>query len=54
MLVGLMLDWIKSDMEADPKQIVDRLALVIHGNIDTALERLRLDHVDGVSSNPGK
>ena len=54
MLVGLMLDWIKSDMKADPKQIVDRLALVIHGNIDTALERLRLDHVDGVSSNPGK
>ena len=54
MLVGLMLDWIKSDMKADPKQIVDRLALVIHGNINTALERLRLDHVDGVSSNPGK
>ena len=54
MLVGLMLDWIKSDMKADPKQIVDRLALVIHGNIGTALERLRLDRVDGVSSNPGK
>ena len=45
MLVGLMLDWIKGDMKADPKRIVDRLALVIHGNIREALERLRTDRL---------
>ena len=45
MLVGLMLDWIKGDMKADPKLIVDRLALVIHGNIREALERLRTDRL---------
>ena len=41
--VGLMLDWIKNDMKADPAVIVDRLAAVIHGNVAAALERLRID-----------
>ena len=41
--VGLMLDWIKNDMKADPAVIVDRLAAVIHGNVTAALERLRID-----------
>ena len=31
--VGLMLDWIKNDMKADPALLVDRLAAVIHGNV---------------------
>ena len=43
MFVGLMLDWIKSDMKGDPKLIVDRLDQVIHGSVDAALERLRTD-----------
>ena len=43
MFVGLMLDWIKSDMKGDPKLIVDRLEQVIHGSIRAALERLRTD-----------
>ena len=41
--VGLMLDWIKNDMKADPALLVDRLAAVIHGNVVAALERLRID-----------
>lgn len=41
--VGLMLDWIKNDMKADPAVIVDRLAAVIHGSVAAALERLRID-----------
>ena len=41
--VGLMLDWIKNDMKGDPQLLVDRLELVIHGSVRTALERLRID-----------
>ena len=41
--VGLMLDWIKRDMKDDPQALVDRLELVIHGSVRTALERLRID-----------
>ena len=41
--VGLMLDWIKNDMKGNPQLLVDRLELVIHGNVRTALERLRID-----------
>ena len=43
MFVGLMLDWIKSDMKGNPQSIVDRLEQVIHGSIGAALERLRTD-----------
>lgn len=41
--VGIMLDWIRGDMKADPQVIIDRLSLVLLGNITTALERLRAD-----------
>ena len=41
--VGLMLDWIKNDMKGDSQLLVDRLELVIHGNVRAALERLRID-----------
>ena len=43
MFVGLMLDWIKSDMKENPQAIVSRLELAIHGSIRAALERLRAD-----------
>ena len=48
--VGLMLDWIKSDMAEDPETLVARFAKVIHNDISGALNRFRLD---GISSNPG-
>ena len=41
--VGLMLDWVKSDMKGDLQVIVDRLEQVIHGSVKSALERLRTD-----------
>ena len=37
--VGLMLDWIRDDMRADPKVIVNRLGVMLHGSIRAALER---------------
>ena len=41
--VGLMLDWIRDDMRADPEELVNKLALVIQGSISAALERFRTD-----------
>lgn len=38
-LLGLMLDWIKDDMQQDPKEIVNRLSTLIKGSILEALER---------------
>ena len=43
MFVGLMLDWIKSGMKADPRLMVDRLEQVIHGSVPAALGRMRTD-----------
>ena len=43
MFVGLMLDWVKSDMKGDPHTMVARLEQVVHGSIHAALERLRSD-----------
>ena len=41
--VGLMLDWIKDDMRYDPSVIIDRLKVLIHGDIEKALEEYRTD-----------
>ena len=38
--VGLMLDWIKEDMRGDPALLVERLGVIVHGNIRAALERI--------------
>ena len=39
MFVGLMLDWIRDDMRADPEELVNRLALVLKGTVSQALGR---------------
>lgn len=39
--VGLMMDWIKTDMQEDPRQIIDRLAKVIQGSIPKAISQFR-------------
>ena len=52
MFVGLMLDWIKSDMKGDPALIVERLEQVIHGSVSAALGRLRTDKP--LLSNPAE
>ena len=41
--VGIMLEWIRNDMKEDPKRIVERLELVIHGSISRALNAVRID-----------
>lgn len=40
--VGLMLDWIKDDMQDDPERLIRQLATLIKGNIAAGLERFRL------------
>ena len=40
--VGLMLDWIKDDMKADPKLIVDKLAILMKDSLADALRRFRI------------
>ena len=42
MFVGLMLDWIKDDMRADPEKLVEKFALVIHDDVSGALNRFRV------------
>ena len=41
--VGIMLDWVRRDMQEDPQQIIDRLSTLLHGNIAQALSGFRLD-----------
>ena len=41
--VGLMLDWIRSDMKEDPEKIVGRLSLLMRGSFARALEAYRTD-----------
>ena len=40
---GIMLDWIGDNMKDDPEALVKKLALVIHGDVSSALERFRTD-----------
>lgn len=41
--VGIMLNWIRNDMKEEPKQIVDHLSVLIHGNITRTLNNIRTD-----------
>ena len=40
--IGVMLDWIKDDMKADPQEIVGRLAVLLKGSIADALSRFKI------------
>jgi Transcriptional regulator len=41
--VGIMLDWIKNGMRKDPQQIIDRLSILIDGDITRALNKYCMD-----------
>lgn len=41
--VGLMLGWIKNGMKENPEHIIDRLSILIKGDITKALDNYRLD-----------
>ena len=43
--VGVMLDWIKRDMKDSPKELSERIGLIMAGNIDSALEKFRTDRL---------
>lgn len=41
-LIGTVLDWIARDMRDDPQQLVQRVATIADGAIETALDRLEI------------
>lgn len=41
--VGIMLEWIRNGMREDPKGIIEKLDVLIHGSISQALEEFRTD-----------
>ncbi len=41
--VGLLLDWIREDMKEEPKQLVQKLSMVLEDTFRDALERFRTD-----------
>ena len=41
--VGIMLQWIKNGMKEDPHNIIERLSILIQGNITQALNHYRSD-----------
>lgn len=51
--VGIMLDWIRNGMKDDPKRIVEKLSILIRGNITRALGSYRLDRPAGITENGG-
>lgn len=48
---GIMLNWIADDMKEDPKYIVDRVSVLISGDITRALNSFRRDKHSADSSS---
>lgn len=42
-LVGIVLEWVRKDMKTDPAVIVERLNIMLHGDLRRALYRFRAD-----------
>ena len=40
-----MLDWIRDDMQQDPKELVSRLATLTKGNIAQGLQRFSVQSI---------
>lgn len=43
--VGILLDWIKNDMEENPQDIVNRISILTHGDIARALQNFCGDNL---------
>ncbi len=43
--VGILLDWIKKDMKEEPEKIIERLSILIHGDIARSLAYFRIDRM---------
>ena len=40
--VGVMLNWVKDDMKEDPHKVVERISVIMHGNVTEALDKFRI------------
>lgn len=49
--VGLILDWIKNGMKANPSQIIEHLDVLIHGDIKKALNKFRTDKINQTAAD---
>lgn len=49
--VGLILDWIKNGMKADPWQVIEHLDVLIHGDIKKALNKFRTDKINQTAAD---
>lgn len=49
--VELVLNWIKNDMQEDPKEIIKELTMLMQGNILNALENYRTDKINEMIKN---
>lgn len=52
--VGLMLDWIGKGMKEEPKDIMDRLSILLQGDFLNALDKFKTKAVPGLRSNTEK
>ena len=43
--VGLMLDWIRGGMKGEPQVLIDRLCVLIRGDVEKALNHYRADQM---------
>ena len=43
--VGLMLDWIRGGMKGEPQGLIDRLSVLIRGDVEKALNHYRADQM---------
>ena len=37
--LGIMMNWVDNDMKEDPKELIERLSIVVEGDITNAVER---------------
>lgn len=49
--VGLMLDWIRQGMKEDPVKIINRLGVLVQGDIARALEKYSMDYKSACSKD---
>lgn len=49
--VGLLLDWIKTDMRQDPQLIIDQVSTLIHGDVSRALNRYQYNRTNQNTQN---
>ena len=45
LFVGLMLDWIRGGMKGEPQVLIDRLSVLIRGEVEKALNHYRADQM---------